>query len=365
MNEDKLASARKEIEEIDREIAQLYLRRLEAVKPIAAYKKEHGLPVFDGKREDELIKRNLGFISSAGGAESESYVCFQKSVMELSKRYQSRLNGGMRVAYSGIEGAFACIAAGNIFPGAELMACADFSDAYGSVVSGKADSAVLPFENSSAGEVGQVWDLLFSGDLYVSGMYDETVEHDLLILPDAKQSDVREVVSHPQALSQCSEYIRAHGYRTREFVNTAKAAEFVAASGDRSLAAIASRPAAARYGLEIAAEGINENSNNTTRFAALSRVRTPHSPKCGSDGRFLLMFTVRNEAGALARAVDVIGRYGFNMHSLRSRPMKQLMWQYYFCAEAEGCIDSDNGRAMLEVLALSCDRLKLVGSYLR
>ena len=77
------------------------------------------------------------------------------------------------------------------------------------------------------------------------------------------------------------------------------------------------------------------------------------------------MFTVRNEAGALARAVDVIGRYGFNMHSLRSRPMKQLMWQYYFCAEAEGCIDSDNGRAMLEVLALSCDRLKLVGSYLR
>ena len=129
------------------------------------------------------------------------------------------------------------------------------------------------------------------------------------------------------------------------------------------MAAIASDDAAERYGLEIAARGINENRNNTTRFAVVSRVRNISPLGQGRDMRFILMFTVRNEAGALARAIDIIGRHGYNMGSLRSRPMKELLWQYYFYVEAEGNIDTYEGRAMLTELATVCDQLKVIGSY--
>jgi hypothetical protein len=142
-------------------------------------------------------------------------------------------------------------------------------------------------------------------------------------------------------------------------VNTALAAEYVAKKGDKTLAAIASEDAAERYGLEIAAQGINENRNNTTRFAVVSRVRNVNPLAKGSDMRFILMFTVRNEAGSLARAIDIIGRHGYNMGALRSRPMKELLWQYYFYVEAEGNIDTYEGRAMMNIHVKIWDMIRI------
>ena len=361
----KLERAREIINKVDKEMAALFVQRMEASRLVAEYKQEHGLPVLDTAREAAVIRRNSEYLAEADEEVRDCYVNFLRETMAVSRHYQTRLMKGMRVAFSGTEGAFAHIAAGKIFPSAERVAFSTFADAYEAVVNGDCDAAVLPMENSSAGEVGQVADLIFSGTLYVNGTYDLAVKHDLLVLPNASLDDIRTVYSHPQALSQCAPFIRAHGLREQEYVNTALAAEYVAKLGDPTVAAIASEEAAELYGLKVAAPGINETANNTTRFGVLSKSRNKNPVGRGMDMRFILMFTVRHEAGSLARAIDIIGKFGYNMQSLRSRPMKELLWQYYFYVEAEGNIDSDNGKAMLAELAECCDQLKLVGSYIK
>ncbi len=362
-DKNKLAEARQIINEVDREMAALFCRRMEASRLVAEHKMEYGLPVLDPAREEEVIKRNSEYLDAEPEEVRSCYVNFLRETMAVSRRYQSRIMEGMRVAYSGVEGAFAHIAAGKIFPTAIRIGYSDFQKAYGAVVAGECDIAVLPIENSTAGEVGQVSDLLFSGPLYVNDTLDLAVVHDLLVVPGAKLEDIKTVVSHPQALGQCMPYIRDHGWDEIEYVNTALAAEYVAKKNDKSVAAIASADAAEIYGLRVLANRINDTANNTTRFAVLSRARNKAPARRSMDMSFILMFTVRNEAGYLAKAIDIIGRHGFNMQSLRSRPMKQLLWQYYFCVEAEGNIDSDEGRAMLAELGAYCDQLKIIGSY--
>ena len=362
-NKTKLERAREIINEVDREMAELFCRRMEASKLVAEHKIEYGLPVLDPIREEAVIKKNSEYLEGQSEEVRACYVNFLRETMAVSRHYQTRLMTGMKVAYSGTEGAFAHLAAGKIFPSAERVGFGNFQEAYASVVNGECDVAVLPMENSNAGEVGQVVDLMFSGPLYVNSTFDLAVVHDLLVVPGTRLEDIETVVSHPQALSQCMPYIRAHGWSEREYVNTALAAEYVAKKGKKSLAAIASADSAEIYGLEVLAGRINESANNTTRFAVLSPVRNKAPRNRSMDMSFIMMFTVRNEAGSLARAIDIIGKRGFNMQSLRSRPMKELLWQYYFYVEAEGNIDSPEGLEMLAELSSCCDQLKVIGSY--
>ncbi len=354
-----LEKARKTINETDREIASLFEKRMSAVHDVAMYKIEHSLPVTDSDREAEIISRNASYIQSEDIR--SYYINFLKNTIELSKQYQHKLMEGVKVAYSGVEGAFAHIAATRIFPDGSHVSYASFIDAYDAVVSGECDCAVLPIENSYAGEVGQVMDLMFGGNLYVSGVYSLQISHSLLGVKGAKASDIKTVISHPQALDQCAGYIRKHGYEAKQAANTARAAQFVAESGDKSTAAIASEETAALYGLEILDHDINESATNTTRFAVFSRVE--NKVRKHEKNNFMLMFTVKNVANALATALGVIGKYDFNLKVLRSRPMKELAWKYYFYAEAEGDESSEKGRAMLEELSENCDMLKVVGHY--
>jgi chorismate mutase/prephenate dehydratase len=270
---------------------------------------------------------------------------------------------GARVAYSGTVGAFSHIMASRLFPSSKKIAYPTFEAAYASVVSGECDCAVLPTENSYNGEVGQVTDLMFSGSLYVNGMLELAVDQDLLGLPEAKPEDIKKVLSHPQALGQCNEYIRKRGFEIEEYSNTALAAKRVKELSDKSIGAIASGEAAEIFGLKVLDKNINETRSNTTRFAVFSRVPNK-TASTGSGVHSVLLFTVRNEAGALAKAIEVIGRHGFNMRALRSRPMKELLWQYYFYVEAEGNAHTENGRAMLTELLEYCDKLKVVGSFI-
>lgn len=356
---DKLEKARKEINEADKEIAALFVKRMTAVKDVAEYKKERGLPVLDREREDALIARNSAFVED--GELRAYYVNFLKYSMELSRSFQHKLISGARVAYSGTEGAFACSAAKLLFPDAEHVSFGDFESAYNSVVNGECDSVVLPIENSFAGEVGQVTDLIFSGTLYINNVMNLSVKQDLLGVPGSTTDDIKEVISHPQAIAQSAKFIREHGFVATPFSNTALAAKHVAELSDKSIAAIASDDAAKIYGLTVLASGINDSGMNTTRFATFSRVENDGAGR--PDDNFILVFTVKNEAGSLAEAINIIGKYGYNMRSLRSRPRKELMWQYYFYVEAEGNIRNENGKNMMRELSSMCDKLKLVGSY--
>ena len=268
----------------------------------------------------------------------------------------------MKIAYSGIEGAFASIAARRIFPDEELISYGDFRSAYDSVEKGDCDYAVLPIENSYAGEVGQVTDLMFQGNLFINGVYTLNVVQNLLGVKGSEVSEIKKVISHPQALDQCSDYLQSHGIKTEEAVNTALAAKHVSELNDKTVAAIASEETALLYNLEILERGINGYQDNSTRFAILSK-KEDVQINTGSDNKtFILMFAVKNEAGMLAKAIDVIGRHGFSMNALRSRHLKSLSWQYYFYAEIEGDPESDEISRMLNEMSQYCVSLKQLGT---
>lgn len=357
MNE--LQAARAEIDQIDREMAELFCRRMRAAESVAAFKGERGLPILDAAREADIVSRRA---ESVPEELRSFYVEFLRDTMSVSRQYQRYLLTGVRVAYAGTEGAFAHLAVRKLYPVATAVPYPDFAAAYRAVEEGECDLVLLPVENSFQGEVGAVTDLMFSGSLSVNEMTELPVTQDLLAKPGTQLADIRTVVSHPQALGQCAAYIQKHGFRTEEHSNTALAARFVANSEDRTIAAIASREAAELFGLEVLATNINTANTNSTRFAVFSR--TPHRPSPAEQGvHSILLFTVPNQAGALARAIDIIGAHGFNLRTLRSRPMKELFWQYYFFAETDGNLYEPEGKALLSDLAPCCERLKIVGCY--
>ena len=360
MNE--LEQARKDVNRIDAEMARLFEERMRAVSRIAAYKKENGLPVRDPVREAAMIARNRTLIGDQ--SVEADYVEFLQSVIRISCARQESLIRGRKTAYSGVEGAYAHIAARKLFPEAECIGFPGFTEAYRAVENGAVDCVVLPLENSYAGEVGTVMDLIFSGSLYVNQVMDLPIRHALLALPGTGMEEIRTVYSHPQALRQCADYILSRGWKTVECENTALAARGIRDRGDPSAAAIASAETADLFGLSVLENGINDAANNTTRFAVLSRAQNrPARSGLREDTGFILVFTVQNRAGALAQTLNIIGAHGYNMRTLRSRPMKDLQWNYYFYIEAEGNINNDNGDMLMRELSAICARLKLVGTY--
>ena len=272
----------------------------------------------------------------------------------------------LKIAYSGIEGSFAAMAVGGIFPEAEKVSCRTFREAYDSVEKALADAAVLPIENSYAGEVGQVSDLMFSGPLEVIGVYELSISQCLLGVEGSSVESVKTVISHPQALEQCGEFIAHHGYETIPYENTARAAKEVSDRADISVGAIASSETAKLYGLQLIEHDINESSRNVTRFAVFTRrdstseavEKAKQTPK-----NTILIFTIRDFAGALARAISIIGKHNYNMRVIRSRPVKDVNWQYYFYTEIEGVLDSEEGWRMLEQLKTACEKIKVIGTY--
>lgn len=356
----KLQEAREAINRIDKEMACLFEQRMDAAKIVAAYKKENGLPIDDFGREKEVIRRNSDYIENE--EYRSHYVNFIKNNIKISKDLQHRLLEGMTVAYSGVEGAFANIAARKIFPDARCLPYADFKSAYRAVEKGECDCVILPIENSFNGDVGNVLDLAFFGSLYINGVYEADIIQNLLGVKGASLSDIKKVISHPQALGQCAAYIENHGFETENAVNTAVAAKAVAGMADKEVAAIGSIEAAQQFGLQVISEKINDSGTNTTRFAVFSRSNRTPSP---ADDRFIMLFTVKNVAGSLGEAISVIGQHGFNLRALKSRPTKELVWDYFFYVESEGNINSEQGKAMLTQLKECCSNLKIVGSFER
>lgn len=180
-------------------------------------------------------------------------------------------------------------------------------------------------------------DLIFSGSLFINEIAEIPVIHCLCSLNNAEKKDIKTIVSHPQALEQCSEYIEKNNFSVISFSDTASAAEYVKNLGDISVASLSSKTAAELNGLKIIEEEVNDSPNNITRFASFSRVKELPSPDSRNrDENFILVFTAENQAGSLAGALNIIGAHGYNMRTLRSRPMKSLQWNYYFYIEADG-----------------------------
>ena len=357
--EKDLSAIRSQIIGIDAHIAELFEERMKLSAKVAEIKKELSLPVLDPEREKVVIEKAIGNVKD--NDIKEYFRLLSSKIMELSRDYQNRLMSGMRVGYSGVPGAYAYITARKLFPGAQLIAFPDFETAYKACVDGLVESVALPMENSYAGDVGNVLDLAYTGELFINVMAEYHIEHYLLGIKGARTSDIKRVVSHPQALAQCGGFIQMHKLETEPSWNTAAAAKSVADKGDPSVAAIASKENADLYGLEILEKGINTSPVNATRFAIFSRVQ--NTLPAHERNHFFLIFTVRNECGALANVLNLIGSQGFNMSNLRSRPIKGAMWGHSFFAELDGDAESPEGKDLITQMKAICDRLIIAGNY--
>ncbi len=356
--EKNFIKARKTIADVDKEIARLFEIRMKAVKDVAVYKKINGIPVEDTEREKILLEENSQMIEDE---EIRSYyVNFQKTTMNISKEFQHKLLDGTRIAFSGTRGAFAEIAVKRIFPDGNPVAYGDFKSAYRAVEKGECECAVLPLENSYEGDVARVMDLTYFGSLFINGVYDLPVEHHLFGTKDSHRSTIKTVISHPQALAQCAEYIEERALKTVEAVNTAIAACGVSEKGDNTLGVICSLEAGHECGLKLLDRKINKDSTNTTRFAVFSRV--PRGESIG-DENFIVLFTVCDEAGSLSKAISVFGDCGYNLKALKSRPSKDVIWNYYFFLEGEGKLTKESEKQMLSRLSEVCTNVRLVGRY--
>ncbi|MDR1033394.1 MAG: chorismate mutase [Bifidobacteriaceae bacterium] len=352
---DELGELRSEIDAVDDAMTALFEKRMQILEKVADYKKEHPMNVQDGTREQSLIERNLAHISDE--KIRLEYRKFIDNVLKISRSYQHKLLSKGKVAYQGAVGAFAYISARNAYPDSEYVAFPTFEDVFRAVENGEVEAGVVPFENAYAGEVADVSDLLRAHNVFINKMFDLEVHQNLIGINGAELADITEVHSHPQALNQASVFLKGRDLKLVAETNTALAAKYVADEQEKHIACIASKEVAEIFDLKVLAENIESTVNNTTRFIVLTREQS-----AGGD-YFQLQWTVKNEPGTLAQAVQTVANAGFNMQSIRSHPIKNRPWEYYFHIELQGKFDDPATQKMLSDLGKVCEDIKVLGAY--
>ena len=351
----ELEQARLVINEVDKQMAELFCKRMQAVESVAHYKAERHLPIFDAAREEAVIRRNCAYVQDLRYL--PYYEDFIRHNMALSKDYQSTLIHSTVVGYFGTEGSHTHTAAKNLFPCERTISFDTFEEIFDAVQDGSISYGVIPFENSNTGDVGNILDLLRSHELYIRGMYDLKIRQNLLGLPGTTAADIKTVYSHPQGLMQCREYLNDKGIRQEMYVSTSLAAKHVKELGDPSCGAIASLATAELYGLSVLAADINTKDNNTTRFIIIAKSMAENGD------RFSLLFTVNHEVGQLAKVMYTISSLGFNLECIKSRPLKDVPWQYYFYIEVVGDLSGAAASSLLTELHKVCTQIKVLGTY--
>ena len=350
-----LEAARGQINEIDQEMAGLFERRMAAVETIIRYKQEHHLEILDSGREQEVIARNSQRIQNP--ALMDYYTDFIVHLMGLSKQYQARLLHRDTVGYQGVTGAFSDIAARHLFPHGRIASYPSFEAVFDALDQGEIAYGVIPIENSFTGDVGNVLELLWAHDCYITAIYDQPIVQNLLACKGARLEEIRQVYSHPQALAQSQKFLRDLGLEPVPYGDTALAAKYISEEGDPSKGAIASAETADLYGLEVLVPAINTSAENTTRFAVISK----NLPLDGN--RFSLLFALSHDPGSLAKVIQIIAQRGFNLESIKSRSMHSTPWQYFFYVEVVGRLHSPEGEALLAAIRPACSHLRALGIY--
>lgn len=368
-----LPEIRGDINEVDAQMRELYLKRMALAQEVAKSKEQSGDQIFKPKREDEIIKMR------ATDMDDElrlKYVSFLKALMRSSREYQYseflRRNPNRfplkpqteaiapeTVYYQGLPGAYQELAASELFPNASITPVSAFEDVFTAVHDGIADAGVVPVENTTAGTVNEVYDLLAKHHLYINASCTKKIHHCLAAVPGAAIADIKTVCSHPHALPQCRAFIDTHGFAMQEVPNTAVAAKQVAERQDKSYAAICSEEAAKRYGLSVLQSNINDLSHNETRFIGVSPVLTA----LPTDNRIEIAFHIPNVAGSLYSVLGIFADYGIDMTEIHSRPLKDSPWSYIFYVDFVGNLFEHAIRALLSHLHEELPYLKILGSY--
>ncbi len=373
-----LQECRDRIDEIDSEIIRLFEQRMKVCEDVAEYKINTGKKVLDPQRErskiETLRKKAHGEFNALGAQE-----LFQQ-IMAISRKrqYQLLTEHGVEedeelemvdalllkdvtVVFQGVEGAYSYAAMREYFQDdIKSYHVKTWRDAMEEVSGGKADYAVLPIENSTAGIVADIYDLLTEYQLSIVGEQIIRVEHVLLGLPDAEIEQITQVCSHPQGLAQCGKFLENHPqWKRKEVENTAGAAKRVREEGNPSQAAIASIHAGELYGLKVLARNICYNDKNVTRFIIVSK-----KPVYVKDARKVsICFELPHESGTLYNMLSHIIYNGLNMSRIESRPIPGKTWEYRFFVDFEGNLKDSAVKNALRGIKAEANRMRVLGNY--
>jgi prephenate dehydratase len=267
----------------------------------------------------------------------------------------------MKVAFQGEPGAYSEQAVFNYFGDVETFPCESFDVVFDAVNARQCDAGLIPIENSLAGSIHQNYDLLLRNGLQIVGEYLLRVRHCLIALPDVKKAGIKKAISHPQALGQCASYLRSHGIKAEQVYDTAGSVKMLKESGARDTAAIASRRAAELYGMQILEEGIEDNPENYTRFLAIQHAAV--LPE--GEAKTSIVFTLKNQPGALFKALSVFALRDIDLTKIESRPLQGKPWEYLFYIDFVGATHEETTRRALEHLGEYALMLRVLGSYPR
>ena len=375
---EELLALRAKITETDGELMKVFNKRMSISAQVGRYKLQNGQKrVFDADREEEVIELARQRTDSELGSQVNSLM---KTILRISRERQydillpeakdweqgdlikdaaKSLSHVKKVVFAGAQGSYSEIAAMSMFPEEERTAVSTFSEACNLVLEKKADAAILPLENTTAGTVDDVYHLLQKEDLYIVSATSVRVSHKLAVIPGTDISEIRTVTSHPQGLSQCSNAISQYGWDMKTSGNTAFAAQEVAKKGDKSLAAIASEDAALRNGLTVLELDICNSSYNRTRFVAICRKPVITS----KANRISILMHISHQSGSLVSALQVFSDRGLNLCSIISRPIPDVPWEYAFFLDFQ--CEKEREAALLSLYQLSQEMpyLKFLGWY--
>ncbi len=373
-----LNELRKEIDSIDSQLVKLYEDRMEVSSRIADYKIKNGKKVFDRDREKEKLRavRELAHsdFNRTGVEELFSQIMSMSRKLQYQKlsdegaslklpfiRIDSIDKENCRVCYQGAPGAYSEIATREYFgKEANAFSVDTFRDAFCALEEGSADYAVLPIENSTAGIVSEIYDLLTEYESYIIGEKIIPIRHCLLGVPGAELEDITTVFSHPQSLMQSARFLSEYGnIRQISMKNNAFAAMKVSEDGDKTQAAIASRRAAEIYGLEIIREGINQADSNSTRFIIVTNQKV----FLKGAGKISLCLEIPHEAGSLYHIMSHFIYNNLNMTGIESRPIEDRNWEYRFFIDFDGNLEDSASRNALRGLREEARMLRILGNY--
>ena len=380
MSKADLSDIRRKIDDIDERIVELYKERIDILKEIAEYKKANAKPVLDIAREEEKISSLKSKVE--GDFYKKAVEELYGQIMSTSRLYQYSLidskaksaafgfkmfdelpktDGSAKVVYQGIEGAYSNIVAKKYFADkAKLYNVRSFEEAITEVLEERADYALLPIFNSSAGPVWEVYDLLRELSVYIVADYEYNVEHALMTIEGSSLSDIKSVCSHIQALSQCKEYLAEHrDWQKIEIANTALAAKKVKDEKDPTQAAIAAKEAAGIYGLKILKEQVNKFKHNTTRFVAVTKDKIYQS----SASKLSISFELKHKPGTLYKILAGFLFNDINMLKIESRPIPERVWEYRFFVDIEGSLHESNVKDAIYFIEQNTKEFRILGNY--
>ena len=371
-----LTDARRILDQVDRQIVELLHRRLETVAEIAQIKADGLTFLRDHDRESELLTRIEGFAREFGLDQFRVQEIFREIIAMSLKaqeeallhrdRVERSVGAALRASFQGTVGAYSHMAARKYFAARsvemEFMGTETFAEALELAEAGKVGYSVLPIENTTAGSINQVYDLLRGTSLRIVGEEILQVRHCLAGLTGSSIQGLGRVLSHPQGLIQCANFLASlDGVEQVAYIDTAAAAQEVARLDDPTQAAISSEEAAEVYDLEILARGIADQDENWTRFVVISGIEIEIDPRI--PAKTSLVFTTRHHQGALAECLNLLAEHGLSLSKLESRPVPRRPWEYLFYVDLEGTLLNDNASLAIAELRRSCPYLRVLGTY--